>query len=384
LLWFSTNAISIPVSAYNDRSGPDNPSRIWRQFFFSPGGTLETMKRIVVMMLSLGVFASGPAFSRDKTDTVWIANGNQISGEIKKLEHGLLILNTDYMGEVDIEWSEVLRVESNYEFQLEKTDGTRVTGSIGKSSESGKIVVAYRQQKDVFEIANIVRISQIETTFLDQLHASLSLGYSFTKASDVAQGNLAFSATHRTEIRSFTLQGGGISSSTANGVPSRQANLSIDMTRYRRDRWYNTYQLGFERNDELGLDLRTSLEAALGRYLIQTNTSELGTLAGLVVTNELLQGDVESQQNLEGLLGVDYSRYIYNDPKLDLTASLYAYPSITDSGRLRSQFNVALNWEIYKDLYWSLSYYNTYDSDPPSGSDSTGDYGFVTSVGWSY
>lgn len=335
-------------------------------------------------MLSLGVFASGPAFSRDKTDTVWIANGNQISGEIKKLEHGLLILNTDYMGEVDIQWAEVLRVESNYAFQFEKTDGTRVTGSIGKSSESGKIVVDYRQQKDVFEIANIVRISQIENTFLDQLHASLSLGYSFTKASDVAQGNLAFSATHRTEIRSFTLQGGGISSSTANGVPSRQANLSIDMTRYRRDRWYNTFQLGFEQNDELGLDLRTSLEASLGRYLIQTNTSELGTLAGLVVTNELLQGDVESQQNLEGLLGVDYSRYIYNDPKLDLTASLYAYPSITDSGRLRSQFNVALNWEIYKDLYWSLSYYNTYDSDPPSGSDSTGDYGFVTSVGWSY
>ena len=186
------------------------------------------MKRIIVMMLSLGVFASGPAFSRDKTDTVWIANGNQISGEIKKLEHGLLILNTDYMGEVDIQWAEVLRVESNYAFQFEKTDGTRVTGSIGKSSESGKIVVDYRQQKDVFEIANIVRISQIENTFLDQLHASLSLGYSFTKASDVAQGNLAFSATHRTEIRSFTLQGGGISSSTANGVPSRQANLSID------------------------------------------------------------------------------------------------------------------------------------------------------------
>jgi len=342
------------------------------------------MKRIIVMMLSLGVFASGPAFSRDKTDTVWIANGNQISGEIKKLEHGLLILNTDYMGEVDIQWAEVLRVESNYAFQFEKTDGTRVTGSIGKSSESGKIVVDYRQQKDVFEIANIVRISQIENTFLDQLHASLSLGYSFTKASDVAQGNLAFSATHRTEIRSFTLQGGGISSSTANGVPSRQANLSIDMTRYRRDRWYNTYQLGFERNDELGLDLRTSLEAALGRYLIQTNTSELGTLAGLVVTNDLLQGYVESQQNLEGLLGVDYSRYIYNDPKLDLTAGLYAYPSITESGRLRTQFDIALKWEVYKDLYWSLSYYNTYDSDPPSGSDSTGDYGFVTSVGWSY
>jgi hypothetical protein len=180
------------------------------------------------------------------------------------------------------------------------------------------------------------------------------------------------------------LQGSTISTSTAQGVPSRRANASFGMTRFRRDRWYNTYQLGFEQNDELGLDLRTSLEAALGRYLVQTNTSELGALAGLVGTNELLQGDVQSQQNLEGLLGVEYSRYIYNDPKLDLTASLYAYPSITESNRVRAQFDVALKWEIYKDLFWNLSYYNTYDSNPASGSETTDDYGVVTSVGWSF
>ena len=54
------------------------------------------MKRIIIMLLSLGVFASGPAFSRDKTDTIWVVNGNQITGEIKKLEHGLLTLKTDY------------------------------------------------------------------------------------------------------------------------------------------------------------------------------------------------------------------------------------------------------------------------------------------------
>ncbi|MCJ7556888.1 MAG: DUF481 domain-containing protein [Gammaproteobacteria bacterium] len=342
------------------------------------------MKRIIILMLSLGVFVSGPAFSRDKTDDVWVVNGNQITGEIKKLEHGLLTLKTDYMGEVEIEWTDVVRVESDYAFQFERTDGTRVTGRIGESAEPGKIVVGYLQQKTTFEIAKVVRISQIEDSFLDGVKGSLSMGYSFTKASDVAQGNLAFSMTHRTEIRSYTLQGSGISTTTAQGDPSQRANASFGMTRFRRDRWYNSYTLGFEQNDELGLNLRTSLEAALGRYLIQTNMSELGTLVGLVGTNELLQGDAQTQQNMEGLLGVDYSRYIYNDPKLDLTLSLYVYPSITESGRVRSQFDAALKWEIYKDLFWSLSYYNTYDSDPPSGSDTTDDFGIVTSVGWSF
>jgi hypothetical protein len=377
-------ASDVLAQVLGGRPDPDNLHRFWSRFFSRPAGTLETMKRIIILILSLGLFASGPVFSRDKTDTVWISNGNQITGEIKKLEHGLLTLKTDYMGEVKIEWTDVLRVESNYAFQLEKTDGTRVTGRIQESTEPGMIVVGYLQQNVTFEAANVVRISQIEDTFFDRLKGSLSMGYSFTKASDVAQGNFSFSATHRTEIRSFTLQGSTISTSTAQGVPSRRANASFGMTRFRRDRWYNTYQLGFEQNDELGLDLRTSLEAALGRYLVQTNTSELGALAGLVGTNELLQGDVQSQQNLEGLLGVEYSRYIYNDPKLDLTASLYAYPSITESNRVRAQFDVALKWEIYKDLFWNLSYYNTYDSNPASGSETTDDYGVVTSVGWSF
>jgi hypothetical protein len=372
------------VKMFEGRPEPDDLARFEPRCPSRPAGTLETMKRIMILMLSLGVFVSGPAFSRDKTDTVWIINGNQITGEIKKLEHGLLTLKTDYMGEVKIEWTDVLRVESDYAFQLEKTDGTRVTGRIQESTEPGMIIVGYLQQQATFEAANVVRMSQIEDTFFDRLKGSLSMGYSFTKASDVAQGNFSFSATHRTEIRSFTLQGSTISTSTAQGVPSRRANASFDMTRFRRDRWYNTYQLGLEQNDELGLELRTSLEASLGRYLIQTNTSELGALVGLVGTNELLQGNVQSQQNLEGLLGVEYSRYIYSDPKLDLTASLYAYPSITESNRKRAQFDVGLRWEIYKDLFWNLSYYNTYDSKPASGSETNDDYGVVTSVGWSF
>jgi hypothetical protein len=39
---------------------------------------------------------------------------------------------------------------------------------------------------------------------------------------------------------------------------------------------------------------------------------------------------------------------------------------------------------MIKDLFWDLNYYNTYDSDPPSGSTSTTDYGVVTSLGWSF
>lgn len=134
----------------------------------------------------------------------------------------------------------------------------------------------------------------------------------------------------------------------------------------------------------MGLNLRTSIGLGLGRYLQQTNSSEFGLIAGVIGTSETLEGDVSSQENIEGLLALDYSRYIYDDPMLDLSSRLSIFPSITESGRMRAQFDINLRWEMFADLLWDLSYYNTYDSNPASGSESTNDYGVVTSIGWSF
>ena len=107
-------------------------------------------------------------------------------------------------------------------------------------------------------------------------------------------------------------------------------------------------------------------------------------MGGLVGTAETLEGDVSAEKNIEGLLRVDYSRYIFDNPKFDLSVILSAYPSITDAGRTRAQFDVDLRWELFKDLFWNVTYFNKFDSDPPSGTESTDDYGIVTSIGWTF
>src|SRR5210317_2037897 len=114
------------------------------------------------------------------------------------------------MGEVSIEWDDVASVQSAYEFQFERTDGTRITGTIKDHEEESEIAVTNEQDTTRFAHQNVVRISQIEDTFWDRLKGSMTFGYSFTKASDVAQGNLGFRASHRTEERSFSLDGSTI------------------------------------------------------------------------------------------------------------------------------------------------------------------------------
>ena len=332
----------------------------------------------------LAVLLCSTAWARDKTDVITMVNGDRLTGEIKQLVKGKLVVGTNSMGEVLIEWKDIARIQSNYEFQFERFDGTRVTGSILDTPDADAITLADDGKAVTFQRENIVRISQIENTFWDRLQGSLSFGYNFTKASEVAQGNLGFRATHRTEIRSLSLDGSTITTRDVDNEASNRSDLSFNITRFRKSRWFSSYIAALESNDELGLKLRTSLGGGLGRYIIQTNNSELSALGGLVGTSEHLEGDNSSEQNVEGLLGMEYSRYVFDDPSVDLTTTLAAFPSITDAGRLRTQFDISLRWEIISDLYWDLSYYSTYDSDPPSGSSVNNDYGVVTSIGWSF
>ena len=354
---------------------------------------IVSIKTLGLVSLLLFLFAASPASAREKTDIVWLKNGDRITGEVKQLVHGILRVNTDSMAEVRIEWEDVARVESDFEFQFERTDGTRITGMIATDSKEDAITVTNEDKSATFAPENVVRISQIEDTFWDRLKGSFTFGYSYTKASDIAQGNLGFRATHRTEIRSFSLDGSTIITGNEEDQNTQRSTLRFEATRFRKNRWFSSYLFGLESNDELGLNLRSSVGAGLGRYLIQSNTSELALLGGAVGTVEDLNpvddsagtfSGESSKKNLEGLLGIQYDRYIFDDPTVDISSRLTVFPSITESGRLRAQFDINLRWELISDLFWDLNFYNTYDSDPAAGSQSTNDYGVVTSLGWSF
>jgi hypothetical protein len=288
------------------------------------------------------------------------------------------------MGTVYIDWEDIEQLESRYQFQLDTVDGRRFTGSIDKSPEEKDIVLTNGQQIVEFAHADVVRIAQIEERFLDRLKGSVSMGYSYTKASGVAQGNIGFQLTHRSEIREIAVQGNTIITDDHDSETTQRSSLQLQWNRFIGNRWFASYLAGFEKNDELGLKLRSSVGAGLGRYLIRNNRSDFAVFGGLLGTREILANNVSSKENFEGLLGSAYSRYLRENPSIDMKIRLLYFPGITDAGRNRSQLDVDLRWEVFKDLFWQLTYYNTYDSKPPSTGKSTDDYGIVTSLGWSF
>ena len=58
--------------------------------------------------------------------------------------------------------------------------------------------------------------------------------------------------------------------------------------------------------------------------------------------------------------------------------------SLSNAGRYRLQLDAAVKRELFKDFFFSISFYNTFDSQPPNPDASKNDVGLVTSIGWSY
>ena len=81
---------------------------------------------------------------------------------------------------------------------------------------------------------------------------------------------------------------------------------------------------------------------------------------------------------IEALLSGQYQIFIYDAPKVSLNTTLNLLPSVTNFGRIRSNFDIDLNWEIFIDFYWVLSFYFNYDNKPTTTASET-DYRIETS-----
>lgn len=74
----------------------------------------------------------------------------------------------------------------------------------------------------------------------------------------------------------------------------------------------------------------------------------------------------------------------YDSPKTDITTDATLFPSLTSWGRVRAEIDISATREIVSDFTFILSFYDSYDNEPPDEGAAKNDYGVVTSVGWTF
>tara|TARA_R110002110_G_scaffold406421_1_gene626479 strand:+ start:316011 stop:317036 length:1026 start_codon:yes stop_codon:yes gene_type:complete len=321
------------------------------------------------------------AQAQRKTDIVSLYNGDRITGEIKSLAGGILTLSTDSIGTLKIEWQEVAHLESRFHYSLRLSDGSRHFGTLETSSRPGELLLQTDAGQQSLSGLQVVELQPVEDSILDRLDIYLSAGYSYTKASSVAQTTLNTSIAYEDENTrtSFT----GRSTLTQTDEENTNSNR-LDLSRRvwtDRSQLYRSFFASYETNDELALDYRVAAGAGLGRYFIDNNRSTLTGDTGLqVITENTVDGGED--QNIEWYIAGTFSAWRYNTPELQTDLNLNLYPNLTDRGRLRADSDLRIRWEIVSDLFWDITAFGSYDNQ--ADSDKQYDYGITTGLGWKY
>ena len=317
-----------------------------------------------------------------KTDLVFLRNGDRVTGEIKQLDRGILKLSTNDIGTLNIEWEDVDSLNSVYQFRVEDQFGIKYFGAIFLT-RAGMLEVIQNGQTETTFHADVVGITPLEASFWEQLDGSISMGFSYTKSNSLAQLSSDVTVRRRTPIRLFELDLSSITTRQEGKDTQRRDDFSLTYSRLFDGPWFVTGSGGTQTNNELGLDLRVQLSAGAGFNFVQSNHSDLVSTTGLSVNRET-SGELAPNYNLEAFLSVNYSVFRYDYPKTDITMDITVYPNLTTWGRVRSELDISATREIVKDFTIVLSFYNSSDNQPPDPTASNNDYGLVTSLGWTF
>jgi putative salt-induced outer membrane protein YdiY len=325
----------------------------------------------------------------NRHDTIIMKNGDRLTGEVKKLEQGVLYVETDYFsGSVGVDWMQVEKVESMANYQIVLDDGQRLTGKISKT-----VTQAEAQDKDFKVLApgvdvrvsgrEVVEIESQRKTFWRQLKGSIDFGYNFTSGNN--QSSLSTSA--KAEYTAARWAAGASYNASYSGQSGGATTNLFEVQAFGErflDR--NSFLIGlsdFLHSSQQDIVLRTTLGGGYGRYLMRTNQNQLRWLVGADYTQASYQSGLTqpTQQNVELLLGAEYQLFHFD--RYAVQSQFLVFPGMSDFGRVRFTTNSIFTVKLSNKFHWNLSFWDNFDSRPPLNAQRNGT-GLSTGLGWTF
>jgi uncharacterized protein DUF481 len=328
---------------------------------------------------SIALLLGAAAAEAQKTDSVWIRNGDRITGEVKMLSRALLKYSTDDLGTIYIEWDKVDRISSKATFEVQGRAGIKHYGPLGLGP-NGTAVLGL----DTLLLADIVAITPIRQTFVARLDGYLDLGLSYQKAHHTFQLTSGAKVVYRDPRAETSLELSTFREDRDDA--SKTTRLTADVTERLLlwDRWSTGFAVGYDRNEELDLKGRVRFLGFGARTLARSNHVDFGAIAGPVVTREQSISTDSATTSLEGLVGAVFNAFRYDHPKLDASVTSQLYPSFSIAGRVRWQNDLRLSYELVKDFMVTLALFHTFDNKPLTEGAEKTDFGNTLAISWTF
>lgn len=317
-----------------------------------------------------------------QNDSIRLMNNDLLVGEVKSFATGVLIIETSYSDkDFHVEFNKVKELILERKSIVILTEGRRRFGYI-RTNSSGMVMITLEDgTTEHFKLEEIIALQEIHEKFWNRFTVALDFGFNLTKANNSTQFTIGGQFDYTDEKWLFEGNIDLLNSQQDNVDRIERMDAKLQLIRLLRKKYYLLGDVSFLSNTEQALDGRISPSIGVGKFLISTNKLYLGINLGFAYTIENYTDASLNKTSSEAVIGLSYNMYDFKD--LDLNTGVKFYPSLSEKGRIRTDYDLILKYDLPLDFYIKLSFTLNFDNQPVVEGSSL-DYIFTSGFGWEF
>ncbi|MBD1552535.1 DUF481 domain-containing protein [Pseudomonas typographi] len=247
-------------------------------------------------------------------DTVWLKNGDRLTGTITVYDGGKLMLTTDYGGAIPIDMTKVKTLESNQQLLVKQgndhTDHNTVSKALQPADE-GKVILANGTAPQTIDLASIQQIMKPRPLIQDfTWKGNVDAAMDFKRAeNDTDDYNVAFKTSARHGLWRHTGDGEYNREKEDGSTNTNNWNAEYALDRFFTDHWFWQGRFNYKHDNVEDLARQRQIGTGPG---YQFWDDELGafSLGSLINNTSYKYSDGTSDSFYSVSMKWDYNRYL--------------------------------------------------------------------------
>jgi putative salt-induced outer membrane protein YdiY len=315
-------------------------------------------------------------------DVLYLKNGDQITGTIKRIWDNEITIEPEYSDEFQVDLPVVERIESDRNFEVEMPDGTDVVAKMQGIDDAGNQLLVIDGDPVAVSLAELREVDEPEDYYDWEVLVDYSLtandGNTDSLDSRLSGEGMFKHGDHRhignvTQIREEQ----GIPDQPGKETTKDQTLLAYTYNWLLNDPWFLAANAQLERDPIRELEHRITASAGVGRDIWNDPRRFLTVQLGAGITDEEIGGDKESSTVAAWLLRFRHE-FFSDDFEVFHNHSIVETIDGRDNTIIKT--STGLRYEITDLLYMNVSLDWDHESEPAGGAEKS-DKTFVIGAG---
>ncbi len=227
-------------------------------------------------------------------------------------------------------------------------------------------------------LRDIIQLEGIDENFWSRFSGALDVGFNLAKTNNNRQLTISGYLNYASETWNTKFDYNTLYTEQDNTERIERKTMSLVAQHYIKE-WYVGGSASYLQSSEQGILNRITPALGMGRYLI--GTPKLFWIAGIGVTYNI-EDFVDQQLNKKSTeLQLLTQFEMFNFEDFSFSTKVAAYPSLSEKGRFRTDYNLVMKYDLPLDFYIKAEFTLNYDNQPAIQGNFT-DYIFFSGFGW--